>query len=655
MGIKNSVIKNRFITDPKYRKDIDGLRGVSVIAVVIFHVFPNFIGGGFVGVDIFFVISGYVISKIIFENLDKETFNFFNFLSRRIIRIFPSLLITLLFCIIFGWFYLFVDEYKHLNVHIGSASISILNFVLWNEAGGYFDNSSQTKPLLHLWSLAIEGQFYVLWPLLLLLAWKLKFNLLKIIIILITASFILNFNVFKFDTVTNFYSPFSRFWEFLIGSLTAWIMLYKKESNIKYTLDNISSFLGIILLIYGFLYINKNSNYVDKLVLIPILGTALIIAAGPNTFVNKTILSNKIIVWLGLISFPLYLYHWPLFSFTRIVGGEQLSEGIRLSIILFSIVLAHITYKFIENPIRFRNNNRTKVFSLITSMVLIGYVSYNISFTSGLSFRKIAKQTQDFEYNPNIDGYLQCNFKDIVLNYCMISNTKNPNSIIIGDSHAKDKFHGLVNLDNKNNWMLLGHDSCPPVLGVSVEGDQKGCEEKFKFIIEFVSKNKNIKNVVLSFYGNYFKNEAYAADHLKNKFGPDNIKFSSSTFIGNKNNLFYNGLNSAIKKLTENEKLVTVFIDVPELPFFPKDCFRNILKKCVISKDEVMKRQMDFRYIVDRLKNSNPNLRIFDPIEMFCNKKECTYKKNDVILYRDSHHLTLRGSNLFAELFIKTR
>ena len=164
------------LSHQKYRPDIDGLRAVAVLAVVAFHSFPSWVRGGFIGVDIFFVISGYLISTIIFENLDKGTFSFTEFYARRIKRIFPALLLVLIACFAFGWFALLADEYKQLGKHIAAGAGFISNFTLWNEAG-YFDNSAETKPLLHLWSLGIEEQFYIVWPLLLWFAWKRKFNL----------------------------------------------------------------------------------------------------------------------------------------------------------------------------------------------------------------------------------------------------------------------------------------------------------------------------------------------------------------------------------------------------------------------------------------------------------------------------------------------
>jgi peptidoglycan/LPS O-acetylase OafA/YrhL len=401
------------LTHPKYRPDIDGLRALAVLAVVAFHAFPNWAKGGFIGVDIFFVISGYLISTILFENLENGTFSFSEFYSRRIKRIFPALLLVLIACFAIGWFALLADEYKQLGKHIAAGAGFISNFILWNEAG-YFDNSAETKPLLHLWSLGIEEQFYIVWPLFLWFAWKSKFNLLTITIVVAVATFILNLKGVKQDMVATFYSPQTRFWELLSGSLLAWFTLYKKDafSNIKSKIDiwlslivysekregdgktlaNLLSFVGLCLLLYGFWRINKELSFPGKWALVPVLGAALIITAGSKAWVNRKILSNKVAVWFGLISFPLYLWHWPILSFARIVESEVPSRNIRIAAVVLSTALAWLTYKLVERPLRFGNYSKVKVTVLVILMNIVGFLGYNNFSRDGLPFREFNKK-----------------------------------------------------------------------------------------------------------------------------------------------------------------------------------------------------------------------------------------------------------------------
>ena len=336
-----------------YRADIDGLRAVAVLSVVAFHAFPNWFKGKFIGVDIFFVISGYLISTIIFKNLDKRTFSFKEFYIRRIKRIFPALILILISCFVFGWFALLPDEYKQLGKHILGSTGFVQNMVLWDESG-YFDNSAETKPLLHIWSLGVEEQFYFLWPLFIWFAWKRKINLFLATVFIALISFILNIKGINENFVATFYSPHTRFWELLSGGLLAWINLYGesvfqkwkvKGSSFptiihknftldeKVVLDNVLSFLGIILLCCGFGIINKELNFPGNWAIIPVLGTVLIICSGSDSWVNRVVLSNRIAVWFGLISFPLYLWHWPILSFIRIIESQTPSWDIRLAAI----------------------------------------------------------------------------------------------------------------------------------------------------------------------------------------------------------------------------------------------------------------------------------------------------------------------------------
>jgi len=214
------------LTHPKYRADIDGLRAIAVLSVVGYHAFPNWIKGGFVGVDIFFVISGYLISGIIIGNLENGTFSFAEFYARRVKRIFPALILVMAACYSFGWMTLLPDEFKQLGKHIAAGAGFVSNLFFWQEAG-YFDHAAQTKPLLHLWSLGVEEQFYIIWPLLLFLAWKRKFNFLSLAISIATISFAFSVKISYGDINQAFYSPVSRFWELMTGGILAYMNLHK--------------------------------------------------------------------------------------------------------------------------------------------------------------------------------------------------------------------------------------------------------------------------------------------------------------------------------------------------------------------------------------------------------------------------------------------
>ncbi len=372
------------LSHPKYRSDIDGLRAVAVLSVVFYHAFPGWVKGGFIGVDIFFVISGFLISTIIFENLERNSFNFYEFYGRRIRRIFPALIVVLTFCLALGWLILVSDELNQLGRHIAAGVGFVSNFVLWGEAG-YFDNEAETKPLLHLWSLGIEEQFYIVWPFLLWFAWKSRINLLAVAAILTIASLILNLVGIRQDPVSVFYLPLTRFWELLCGSILAWLALYRKLSfhstqgefknwfNANGVFPNIASALGCGLLGYGFYAISKEVSFPGWWAVIPVLGTALIILGGPKAWINRRLLSNRLVVWFGLISFPLYLWHWPLLSFANILEGSP-SRTTKIVVVILSILLAWLTVRFVERYFRFGNeNSRIKVQLLCSLALIVGF------------------------------------------------------------------------------------------------------------------------------------------------------------------------------------------------------------------------------------------------------------------------------------------
>jgi peptidoglycan/LPS O-acetylase OafA/YrhL len=309
------------LSHPKYRADIDGLRAIAVLSVVAFHAFPGVVRGGFVGVDIFFVISGYLICTILFQNLERGSFSFTEFYVRRIRRIFPALVLVLVFVMVVGWFVLTADEYRQLGKQVAGGAGFVSNLLLWREAG-YFDSSAEIKPLLHLWSLGIEEQFYLVWPCLLWFAWRRRFSPLTLTLVVAAASFCLNIAVVQGDMVAAFYSPVTRFWELLSGSLLAWWHLHRAPDRAAGPVTaNLLSGSGLALLAAGFGMIHGELRFPGFWAAIPVAGALLVIAAGPAAWGNRVVLSSRICVWFGLISYPLYLWHWPLLSYARIVQG----------------------------------------------------------------------------------------------------------------------------------------------------------------------------------------------------------------------------------------------------------------------------------------------------------------------------------------------
>lgn len=376
------------LVHPKYRPDIDGLRAISVIAVVAFHAYPKSLPGGFIGVDVFFVISGFLISTILFESLREGHFSLIEFYGRRIRRIFPALLVVLTASLVFGWFVLLPEELNQLGLHVLAGAGFFSNFQFWNESG-YFDTAAEAKPLLHVWSLAIEEQFYIVFPLLVWIGWRRQSLLPFALVMLALASLAYSISAAGSDSVAAFYSPLSRFWELLSGSLLAWLTLYGPGFGKLAVTDtsvslvgssrSILSLIGLILLASGLWVIDTQSSFPGYWTLMPVFGAVLIIAAGSEAWVNRTILSNRLLVWVGLISFPLYLWHWPILSFGRMIYVEP-PFAFEICAIALAVLLSWLTVQLIERLARITFSGLKAVPKVLaTGMAVLGLTGFGVS------------------------------------------------------------------------------------------------------------------------------------------------------------------------------------------------------------------------------------------------------------------------------------
>jgi peptidoglycan/LPS O-acetylase OafA/YrhL len=333
-----------------YRPDIDGLRAVAVLAVLAFHAFPHAAPGGFAGVDVFFVISGFLISGIILEDLQRGRFSLADFYWRRVRRLFPALVVVLLACLALGWLVLLPDEFSRLGKHVAAGAGFIANLAFWREAG-YFDTAAELKPLLHLWSLGVEEQYYLVWPLVLLLFRSRPRAMLGAIVAIAAASFAANLYLVEVRPSSAFYLPVSRFWELLAGASLAWLAVYRKNAPPRFA--DAKAWGGLVLVAAGFALLDRTRDFPGCWALLPVAGTALLIGAGPRAWLNRTLFSNRAVVYVGLISYPLYLWHWPLLSYARIAEGGEPSIALRCALLAASFVLAGATYEFVEKKIRF--------------------------------------------------------------------------------------------------------------------------------------------------------------------------------------------------------------------------------------------------------------------------------------------------------------
>ncbi len=648
---------NKLITT--YRSDIDGLRAFAVLSVLAFHAFPNWLPGGFIGVDVFFVISGFLISSILFTHLENNTFSFIDFYQRRIKRIFPALFFILFFCIVFGWFALFPEEYKQLGRHVASGAGFIANFTLWRESG-YFDSVADTKPLLHLWSLGIEEQFYIIWPLLLWMAWKKQLNVLKIIVILAAISFLINIFFINKHMEAIFYMPYSRFWELLCGSFLAWLSIHKLPApgyqNLNYQQplrQHLFSFLGFILLLIALIVFSKQTTFPGAYALVPVLGTALIIWAGPFTWFNKKILSHPILVWFGLISFPLYLWHWPLLSFACIINNDTPSVLSRVIILICSIILAWLTYHLLEKPIRWNDKaNKTKLIILISCMIGIACFGFYIKKHEGLNtrfknsqqlsaLRDIAPNSKkaDIPCQKVLPQFKQFKFEGA----CIMNKDKMPDILFLGDSHALHYVHAIKELFQNHSILLISEPSCLPFSSNKFLKDE--CKKKYTAILSFLEKNTSIKKIYVSGYWAYL---------MTGGFAKNGINWRLAQPVNNQVNSFLSNGKYFFNTILSSKKEIVFLKDIPDLDFNINYCYisrpltlpfsQTTRKKCWLDFAEYEKRTKQYDLVLEQLLADFPQIQVYDPRPLFCNTKRCIVKDDKFPYYINGDHLNNYGA-----------
>ncbi|BEP92853.1 hypothetical protein GmRootA79_12370 [Acidovorax sp. A79] len=567
-----------------------------------------------------------------------------------------------------GWFALLVDEYMQLGKHVMGGVGFVSNFVLWRESG-YFDNSAETKILLHLWSLGIEEQFYIIWPLLLWLAYRCKCNLLVVTATCTVVSFGLNLQGAGQNSVANFYSPQTRFWELQCGSLLAWFSLYGQEvgGKLRYalkdrwrlaalfkegescgkSLSNLCSFLGSLLLAYGFWRINKNTDFPGIWAAIPILGAVLIILAGPDAWINKRILSNRLAVWIGLISFPLYLWHWPLLSFARIVEGETPSRNVRVAAVALSIVLAWLTYRFIERPVRSGNRNGWKVALLTTLMLIVGFAGYFIYDRDGLKSRSGIVQMDSinaqfvgpgWKFMKNdtcLSKYPLVDVEKYGWWFCMASSQEKPTLLLLGNSFANHLYPGLALNDDLKHHSVLSIGACDPAW------------------VEMSDPVSELSTLPCSGHRQFEQQELINNIVLKEK----SIRYAIIDGIPiNMKEGYIKRLQRRVDFLEKNGVNVILFSPHVRMDYDIKNCYARPLKEskrdCQISAENYMKIMKYFNWLVDEIRQTNPKILAFNQNSTFCNERGCQFKLPVMPAFRDEYfHLSEFASKLVAKEF----
>ena len=653
------------INHPKYRPDIDGLRAIAILLVVGFHAFPSAITGGYIGVDIFFVISGYLISSILFQSLNNNQFSIFDFYSRRIRRIFPALILVLVSCLFFGWYALTPHELSQLGKNTAAGAAFISNFVFWREIG-YFDIDSQKKILLHLWSLAIEEQFYIVWPILLWMCHRFKWNFLAITLLALFSSFILNVISISHDRASVFYHPGTRFWELLIGAMLAYVSLEYRElfARLPKKIPDLSSILGLILVALGVILLKEDSEFPGWWALLPTLGAVLILASGDDGFVNRKLLKSRILIYIGLISYPLYLWHWPLLSFLRIIEGSEVTAMLRAIALGIAFIFSALTYFLVEGPIRWRKESKPPVIVfLLTSMCLVGLAGLFVYKQQGFPERNYVAESfrkNNWSYRWRNHG---CGPEFLrVSSDCIANSSVDPEIVIIGDSHTQGLFLNLAELLPKKSIMRFG--VYLPLFDATVvlEPGDIPMRDRASDALLFAIKEESVSTIIIGFrgvmnlMGTDFKNGSQTEKRERVLRGNNDLnKFDSKEILKV-------SMDRTMRQLSQSNKKVIFILDNPELGFNPEECLEirplhltkfSPKKPCAVPRGQYELRNKEYRDLIFSILKRYPKITPLDMQEKFCDSLWCYATKNDMVLYMDGNHLSNDGSNFLAKELIK--
>ena len=664
-----------------YRPEIDGLRAIAVGAVILYHSQITIFGhqpfkGGFIGVDIFFVISGYLITSIILkELLINGSFSFKHFYERRIRRILPALLFVMLVSLPFAWMYLishsFVDFSKSILYSLGFSS----NFYFWYSGQQYGAGSGLLKPFLHTWSLSVEEQFYILFPILLLVTFKyFRKHLLTILVVgLIISLQMADWGSRSYPSAS-FYFLHTRMWELLAGSILAYFEITLGHRSKNKTLNLILPSIGLFLIGHSILFFNDKMFHPSFYTLSLIIGVCLIIWFSNKDELITKILSLKLFVGIGLISYSLYLWHYPIFALSRIIDFTGGGVFKKLSLGLLILMLSIFSYYFVEKPFRNKNNKFKVIFSLITiSISVLMIFNFRVIQKDGYPNRLPEFLRGDLSQSPpwnllknqkgetcygNIEG-------------CKFNTSSNKKVYIIGDSHMGSLFFNLKDRIVKSNYQFitstLGGCLFYPGFNMVNNKTQKIDENCNESYFQKVKQNlSNDKNSIIIFGGRlplYLSN--YLFDNKEG--GVEGLEWENKYVSSGKYDTIQNSFKREILEFSKNNKIILIY-PIPEVGWqFPQKLLNKIPKQINLIKDYLVPKNYittSFEVYENRTKSSfelldsikSDNIYRVYPHKLFCDttiKDRCVTHDDKNIFYRDDDHPSIKGSEMINDLIMK--
>lgn len=631
----------------KYRREIDGLRALAVIPVILFHAGFGIFSGGFIGVDIFFVISGYLITTILIEDLENKRFSFLTFYERRARRILPALIVVILCCIPFSWFWMLPDQMRDFWKSLASIGLFASNIQFWRESG-YFQTAAEEKPLLHTWSLAVEEQFYILFPVFLFFAWRLRKRWVFVLIAtLAIASFTLcEWGSHRFPSA-NFYLTPPRAWELLTGSMSAFIA---RARGVR--ANNFLATLGLIAIIAAIFLFDRNTPSPSHYLLLPISGVVLLILfADQNTLAAK-ILGGKVLVGIGLMSYSAYLWHQPLFSFFRISSLDTYSNPPRLLLVLGSFALGSLSWKFVEKPFRITGFIPQKI---VFALSLVGLL---LPLGTGLLMPKFGMPTYFEMSNPQFEiepkpqrAWVGSSCDEFFpkLSHVSCSMIKNPHPklkvVIWGDSQS-----GTLRGDTPNTSILdiisLEHGGCPPLLGVARFDRQgtswRGCSAPNSLVpyLDWINK-QNADVVILTARWSLYLNGSFRGGLLEPSHHFLKDTFIDEDLIIKDPEIRRTILEQALQRtITALKAKHVVILDQPM-------DYANIRYKTMVREGKVSRSVLEpfnsSRYeVFSKLKS----IDVISPNDTLCDDQSCFTRFENKMIYSDDNHLTSFGASI---------
>jgi len=655
-----------------YRPDVDGLRALAVSAVVLFHLAPGTLPGGYLGVDVFFVISGYLISGMILGDLRAGRFSILEFYLRRVRRILPALLAMLVGVSLLALLILMPDELQQFAGNVTASALFVPNLALAREAG-YFDASAAANPLLHLWSLGVEEQFYLVWPAaLMLLVPRVSLRTVAWVMVgIVIASFALQLALAPRSPSAAFYLPFTRFWQLMAGALLATREMRRAGSAAiarAAWLNNSLSVSGLALVAGGILLARGRPDGSVALAVMATLGAALFIASGRTALPNRTLFSWKPVVYVGLISYPLYLWHWPPLSFLHIMEMDRGPAGLKLQLVAvaFAVAAAMATYHFIELPIRRRRNLRrlgVRLVSLLGAAAVGGVV---VAGSGGLPGRT------PLDHNPflrteamrredrcsDLYGQPQEYRKNA---FCVRNDYEHaPDIVLLGDSHAGMLVSAMREAYPGVSILQIGASACPYLRNTEFWNDHRPrwralCPPLVASAYRAIGPQTRI--VILAARTPMYTatDEEYAAtfDYQSAKH------FSSPDFPGVSSlEVYERALRRDLALLLENDRDVVLVLPVPALDFSPRKCVRlrpvdewlpsPDAESCEMPRARIESRLAAARAVMARVAAElhDSDLHVVDPMEALCDARSCHAVIDGQLMYRDDNHLTDEGARL---------